>query len=96
MAAPNANNTGVSRRQIRGNTAAVSHGVALRKYDAFHDRHWSFDPELRTGRKERKPRKPRVVKDWMPITDYINLRSQGLAIVTDADLLAELQRRQGS
>jgi hypothetical protein len=90
----NANNCRASRRQVRGNTALICYGLATRKYDEFHDRNWSFNPELRTGRKERKPkREPKPVTDWIPLTRYWELRDQGLAVTTDADLVSELKRR---
>lgn len=94
MAAPNANNTRASRRQIRGNTGSVCYAAAISKFDPFHDRNWSFDPELRTGRKEPKARRePKPVEDWMPLTRYWELRDLGLQTNTDAELLAELKRR---
>jgi hypothetical protein len=94
MSAPNANTCRASRRQIRGNTNVICYGLAVRKHDPFHDRNWSFNPELRTGRKEPKPRKERKpVSDWMPLTRYWELRDLGLSANTDADLVAELKRR---
>lgn len=94
MAAPTANNSRASRRQIRGNTATICYGLATRKHDAFHDRNWSFNPELRTGRKEPKVRRePKPVEDWMPLARYWELRDLGLQTNTDLELLAELKRR---
>lgn len=94
MAAPNANNTRASRRQIRGNLGSVCYAAAISKHDPYHDRNWSFDPELRTGRKEPKPRKERKpADDWMPLERYWELRDLGLKALTDADIVAELKRR---
>lgn len=94
MAAPTANNSRASRRQIRGNTATICYGLATRKHDSFHDRDWSFNPELRTGRKEPKVRRePKPVTDWMSLTRYWELRDLGLKALTDAEILAELKRR---
>ena len=49
MAAYSANQC-KSRRPICGNTRHVADQAFLRKYDRWHDRNWSYNPDLDTRR----------------------------------------------
>ncbi len=46
-----------SRRPICGNTRHVAGQAFLRKFDRWHDRNWSYNPDLDTRRLAREEAK---------------------------------------
>lgn len=51
-----------SRKSICGNTRHVATMAFLRKYDRWHDRHWSYNPDLDTRRLAREAAKAASVE----------------------------------
>lgn len=60
MPAPIQHNQSASRRPISGAFRSVAEAASLKRFDSFHDKDWSFDPDLRTpGFRKPKTRKRR-------------------------------------
>ena len=60
MPAPTQHNQCISRRPISGAFRSVAEAASTKRFDAFHDKDWSFDPTLRTpGFRKPKTRKRR-------------------------------------
>ena len=60
MPAPTQHNQCISRRPISGAFRSVAEAASTKRFDAFHDKDWSFDPALRTpGFRKPKTRKRR-------------------------------------
>jgi len=80
MPAPTQHNQCISRRPISGVFRSVAEAASAKRFDAFHDKDWSFDSALRTpGFRKPKTRKRRPkVKVVLPTFD---------------EMIAELKRR---
>ena len=60
MPAPTQHNQSASRRPISGAFRSVAEAASLKRFDSFHDKDWSYDPDLRTpGFRKPKTRKRR-------------------------------------
>jgi len=80
MPALTQHNQCISRRPISGVFRSVAEAASAKRFDAFHDKDWSFDSALRTpGFRKPKTRKRRLkVKVVLPTFD---------------EMIAELKRR---